>query len=429
MKKGLGLFLGLLVGFFAYAEDTITPLKFYNATDFRIINKGWENTAATYHRMPAYMEDSCREQQWWLYTHSSGIGVRFATNSKRIAAHYNLIHNFHMQHMPMTGIKGTDLYFYNAQRNKWEHVNTHRPQETNGIADSIQSKIYVENLDGEMHEYLIYLPLYDGINWLQIGVDSGSIIEKPQIDNPRKPKIVFYGTSIMQGGCACRPGMVATAMIQRDFNLECVNLGTSGQGKMDYYIARCMATIEDAICYVLDPIPNCTKDMCDTLTYNFVNILRTLRPEVPIIMVEGMIYPYARHDSYFAEYLPQKNEAFRKNYEKLIQENPKNLYYVPCDGLTGVEMEGTVDGVHYTDLGFRAYADILEPYIKEALDNTGVNYHLEPQTYFAPYTKAQKQQQKRYAIAQLLAVACIGAILSALITWIICRRTVKNNNN
>ena len=125
----------------------------------------------------------------------------------------------------------------------------------------------------------------------------------------------------------------------------------------------------------------------------------------------------------------RKTSTGRPFFARPVKENPKNLYYVPCDGLTGVEMEGTVDGVHYTDLGFRAYADILEPYIKEALDNTGVNYHLEPQTYFAPYTKAQQQQSKRHAIAQLLAVACIGAILSALITWIICRRTVKNNNN
>jgi hypothetical protein len=172
--------------------------------------------------------------------------------------------------------------------------------------------------------------------------------------------------------------MAATTMIQRDFNLECVNLSTSGQARMDFFMAEAMATIEDAICYVIDPIPNCTEDRCDTATYDFINILRTLRPEVPIIMVDGLMYPYARHDSFFADYLPKKNAAFRRGYEQHKAENPKGMYYMTWEGQTGPEMEGTVDGIHMTDYGFRAYADLLEVVLKEALDDTGVEYDVEP---------------------------------------------------
>lgn len=385
MKKTLILIFAMISVAVMAADKA--EFRYVDATQFRIINKGWAQTATPYNRLPAYMQDTVRKNQWWLYNHSSGVAIRFATNSVRIAAHYNLINNFHMQHMAMTGIKGTDLYYLNEEDNIWEHVNTARPQEKNGIADSIQSKVYVENLDGKMHEFMFYLPLYDGINWFQIGVDSGAVISYPQVDNPRSMgKIICYGTSIMQGGCASRTGMVSTSMIQREFNLECVNLATSGEGKMDYFMARAMATIPDAICYVLDPIPNCTRDMCDTLTYDFVKILRTLRPEVPIIMVEGPMYPYARHDSFFKTYLPQKNEAWRKNYEKLMKEDPNApIYYVPCDGLTGPNMDGTVEGIHFTDYGFRAYADILEVYIKQALDATGVDYNLIPANHFQKY--------------------------------------------
>lgn len=353
--------------------------RYEDATKFQIINKGWDNTTEPYTRLPEYMKDSCREDQWWLYNHSAGIAVRFATNSKRIAAQYNLKNNFHMQHMAMTGIKGTDLYYLNEESGEWEYINTARPQEKGLVADSIQSKQYVDNMDGEMHEYMLYLPLYDGINWLQIGVDSTAQLLPPQVENPRRMgKIVIYGTSIQQGGCASRVGMVSSAMIQREYNLECVNLSTSGQAKMDFYMAYAMATIEDAICYVIDPIPNCTEMMCDTLTYDFINILRTLRPEVPIIMVEGLMYPYARHDSFFADYLPKKNAAFRRAYEKHKAENPKGLYYMTWEGQTGPGEEGTVDGIHMTDYGFRAYADILEVHIKEALDDTDVDYDLTP---------------------------------------------------
>ena len=359
--------------------DELSGFRYEDATKFQIINKGWDNTTEPYTRLLQQYMDSCREEQQWLYNHSSGIAVRFATNSKRIAAQYNLKNNFHMQHMAMTGIKGTDLYYLNEERNVWEHVNTARPQEKNFKADSIQSKLYVDNLDGEMHEYMIYLPLYDGINWLQIGVDSTAQLIQPQVDNPRSMgKIVIYGTSIQQGGCASRTGMVPSAMIQRDFNLECVNIATSGQARMDFYIAEAMASIEDAICYVVDPVPNCTKDRCDTATYDFIKILRTLRPEVPIVMVEGLMYPYTRHDSYHAEYLPQKNECFRRGFDEHVAENPKGMYYMTHEGQTGPEMEGTVDGVHLTDYGFRAYADLLEIHIKEALDDTDVDYDVEP---------------------------------------------------
>lgn len=372
----------LLIALFAtltVSAEPLTGFRFEDATNFRIINRGWDNTSEPYTRLPQAFMDSCRKDQQWLYNHSSGIAVRFASNSKRIAAQWNLKNNFHMQHMAMTGIKGTDLYTLNEQTGKWEYVNTARPQEKNFKADSVQSKIYVEHLDGEMHEYMIYLPLYDGINWLQIGVDSTAQLIQPQVDNPRSMgKIIIYGTSIQQGGCASRTGMVPSAMIQRDFNLECVNLATSGQARMDFYIAEAMASIEDAICYVIDPVPNCTKDRCDTATYDFIKILRTLRPEVPIIMVEGLMYPYTRHSSYHAEYLPQKNECFRRGFEQHVAENPKGMYYMTHDGQTGPEMEGTVDGVHLTDYGFRAYADLLEIKIKKALDKTGVKYNLTP---------------------------------------------------
>ena len=372
------LFVMLLtsVGVFA---DALPGFKYVDATELQIINKAWDNTTEPYTRLTQQYMDSCREDQRWLYNHSSGIAIRFATNSKRIAAQYNLKNNFHMQHMAMTGIKGTDLYFLNEERGVWEYVNTARPQEKNYKADSIQSKLYVEHLDGEMHEYMLYLPLYDGVNWVQIGVDSTAQIIKPQVENPRRMgKIIIYGTSIQQGGCASRVGMVSSAMIQRDYNLECVNIATSGQARMDLYIAEAMASIEDAICFVVDPVPNCTKDRLDTITYDFIKILRTRRPEVPIIMVEGIMYPYTRHSSFYADYLPQKNASFRRGYEQHYAENPQGLYYMTHEGQTGPEMEGTVDVVHLTDYGFRAYADLLEIVLKEALDNTGVDYGLTP---------------------------------------------------
>ena len=347
----------------ASAQDKKPAYAFYDVLDsshFRMINRGFSvaETHTPFTRIPEALRDSVRPGLWDRGLCSSGYAFRFATNSKRIGIEYNLLWNAHLPHMAYTGIKGTDLYILRPD-GVWEFVNCNRP-----TRDSIQTKTFVENLDGQMHEYMLYLPLYDGINWMRVGIDSTAVITAPTVNSPAlRKKIVFYGTSVLQGGCATRPGMVGTSIIQRDLNVECVNLGFSGEGKMDFCMARAMATIPDVVAYVLDPIPNCTEMMCDTLTYDFVKILRTLRPDVPIFMVEGMKYSYEKYDSFFRNYLPRKNAAFFRNYERLKKENPRNLFYIDRYNQWGPDNEGTVDGIHLTDIGFYFYAKKLEPYL------------------------------------------------------------------
>lgn len=356
------------------ADEPEKPWTYVDAQNLRIINHAFAGeTERTYARLPRYVKDSIPEgrELWDRQQCSSGIGVRFATNSTRIGCKYTLYWDTHMIHMADTGLKGTDLYILKGD-SVWRHVNTNRPyvkKDENGNKTKLVESTYVSNLDGKMHEYVIYFPLYDGIEDFSVKVDSGAVITKgsPEVINANR-RIVAYGTSILQGGCASRTGMAATNIIGRELNCEVVNLGFSGEGKQDTYIARAMATIPDVDVFLLDPVPNCTEMMCDTLTYNFVKTLRALRPDVPIVMLEGPIYPYARYDSFFGKYLPKKNNAFRRNYERLKAENPNNLYYVTSEGLDGPEDDGTVDGIHLTDLGFLHYANKMIPILRPLLD-------------------------------------------------------------
>ncbi len=375
-----------------YAQDftKADTLQYYNALDFRMINKGFNNSETPYFRIPAYLKDSVRTTLYERQRNTAGEAIRFRTNSRVVAIRYNLLTNMYMAHMAPTGIKGTDLYI--LDNGKWQFVNCNRPvrdfnnvKRTSPLKDSIQNKVYVDKMDGSMHEFMIYLPLYDGVNWAEIGVERGAKIEMPRVDNPRaSKKFVFYGTSILQGGCATRPGMVGTSIIQRDLDAECVNIGISGEGKMDYCMARALAQIPNVTAYIIDPIPNCTLNMCDSLTYDFVNILRKAHPEVPIFMVEGSIYSYAKYSSFYNKYLAEKNYAFHKNYLKLKKENPKNLYYIDSKNLYGPDNEGTVDGIHYTDIGFYFYAKKLEPYLKAILDGTKVPFQTEVDKPYPP---------------------------------------------
>ncbi len=337
------------------------PEKVYiDAQELRIVNKGFIDTEGKYERLPKHLKDSARADLWNRQSCSAGIAIRFATNSPRIGVKYKLTMNAHMLHMADTGIKGTDLYIYDNQSKKWDYVNTNRPRADKET--KMCEATYVSNMNTEMKECMIYLPLYDGVEDLWVVIDKGSQITSGDFNLiSSDKKIVFYGTSILQGGCASRTGMVSTSELGRDFNCEAINLGFSGEGKMDFFMAREMAKIPDVAAYVLDPVPNCTEMMCDTLTYDFVKILRTARPEVPIIMVEGPMYPYCKQDQSMGAYLPKKNEKFRKNYEKLKAENPNNLYYVTYDAVDGGHNDGTVDGIHLTDLGFKYYTEGLRP--------------------------------------------------------------------
>ena len=355
------------------ADEPETPRKYVDARELRIINKAFDDTERFYSRLPRDIKDSIAPGRdlWDRQQCSTGIGIRFATDSKKIGIKYELFWDTHMIHMADTGLKGTDLYIFEGD-SVWRHVNTNRPyvkKDKDGNKTKMVESTYVERLDGKMHEYMIYLPLYDGVqDEVFVVVDSGATITPGRMDLIDKNKrIVAYGTSILQGGCASRTGMASSNIIGRELNAEVMNLAFSGEGKMDNYMAYAMARIPDVDVYLLDPVPNCTEMMCDTLTYDFVKILRTLRPEVPIVMLEGPMYPYSRYDSMFKNYLPAKNAAFRKNYDRLKAENPKNLYYVVSVDLDGVEDDGTVDGIHLTDLGFRHYADKMIPILRPLL--------------------------------------------------------------
>lgn len=350
------------------ADAPEKPWKYVDSESLRIINKGFHDSERTYSRLPKNLRDSVRKDLWERQQESAGMAIRFATNSSRIGARYHLLRNGHMLHMADTGLKGSDLYIFEGD-SAWRHVNTNRPA-VNNPDDKMCETTYVSNLDTtRMREYMIYLPLYDGVLDFEVKVDSCATITcgNPEIISG-KGRILCYGTSIMQGGCASRTGMASSNILSRRLNREVINLGFSGQGKMDFPVARAIASVPDLDLIILDPVPNCTEMMCDTLTYDFVNIIRKARPDVPIIMVEGPIYPYARYDSYFGSYLPKKNAAFRKNYERLKAENPRNLYYVDSVNLDGAEDDGTVDGVHLTDLGFKYYADKLYPVIVRILN-------------------------------------------------------------
>ena len=219
----------------------------------------------------------------------------------------------------------------------------------------------------EEREYMLYLPLYDGLVSLAIGVDSLATIDQPLIDYPiRKKPVVFYGTSILQGGCASRPGMAHTNIISRRLNRECINLGFSGNALLDLEVAKVIAEV-DASVFVLDFVPNASVEQMKERMETFYRIIRSKHPDTPVIFIEDPIFTHTLYDERIAKEVQRKNDTLKEIFNRLKKENEKNIIFISSKNMLGEDGEATVDGIHFTDLGMMRYADLVCPIIKKAI--------------------------------------------------------------
>ena len=307
-------------------------------------------------RFPSSAEQTVTGAVWNLSRHSSGMMVRFKTDATAIHVHYKLLSkNLEMSHMPATGVSGVDLYARDAS-GKWRWVQVARPS-----SQEVKSKL-VSGLAEGFREYAAYLPLYNGVESMSIGIAPDSKFETLA---PRTKPIVFYGTSITHGACASRPGMVHTAILGRRLDMPVVNLGFSGNGKMDAAVGDFLTQI-DAAAFVIDCLPNMNAEMVSQKCVPLVKQIRAKQPDTPIVLVEdrrntnSWILP-AREKHH-----TENHHALQMAYETLKSESIKNLHYISGDALYGTDGEGATDGSHASDLGFMRQADIFDPVLRQA---------------------------------------------------------------
>src|SRR5688572_18972529 len=167
--------------------------------------QAWKDVKAPFDRLPARAEESVRDAVWNLSRDSAGMCVRFATDSPAVHCRWTLTSaNLAMPHMAATGVSGVDLYVNTDDG--WRWLATGRPtQQANTAA-------LVTGLSRQRREFCLYLPLYNGVSSVEIGVAKETALEPLPRDEKRARPIVFWGTSITQGGCASRTGMVHTAI-------------------------------------------------------------------------------------------------------------------------------------------------------------------------------------------------------------------------
>lgn len=340
-------------------RPSLNQFQWVDAAEFTILGKGWKDTEDLYDRLPARAEKIVREEVWNLSRHSSGIRILFESDATAIGARWTVrSERMALPHMPATGVSGLDLYV--KAGSSWRWLGTGRPVEF-----PTSETLLAWDLEPGSRQYLLYLPLYNGTRNVQIGIPPGTSIGAVT-NADREPPLLFYGTSITHGGCASRPGMSYPAIIGRRLDRDFINLGFSGNGKTEPEMARLLAELNPSV-YILDSLPNLTPAEVKKRIGPFVEIIRQIHPEKPIVLVENIPYTDAFLVRFRRERYQTSNATLRRFYERRLREGDQNLYYVTADQLLGSDGEATVDGTHPTDLGFLRIADSLVPVLSTIL--------------------------------------------------------------
>lgn len=357
--KHLFSVLFLLSGFVVMGQKT-EKIAFHKADEFFLYGKVMP-TKRLYDRIDTVSYQGLPAAVKRLLTNSAGLAVCFKTNSTIISAKWCVTRSKAASNLTPIANKGLDLYI--KKDGKWQFAGVGKP------SDVCSEAVLVKNMDKTEKECILYLPLYDAVSNIEIGVEDGAAIQT--VDNPFRKKIVIYGSSILQGAAASRPGMIYPAMLSRQTGLGFYNLGVSGSAKMEKEAADLLTDITaDAI--ILDCIPNPSPEQIKERSDYFIKTVRNSHPGIPLIIIQSVVREHGYFDQEVGKRVKLQNELIAEEYNKLKKEGMKDVYFISSENFLGNDHEATVDGTHPSDLGFFRMTEQLKPQILNILQKYGI---------------------------------------------------------
>lgn len=351
-------FLSLLTNSLLAQEESL--LTFTDARKLTLIGKAVPSDSF-FHRVDTAAFPDIPSNVKYLFTHSAGLALSFETNSTQIVAKWCTTPRGPGNNMTAIVQEGMDLYI--RRNGQWQYAGVARPR-----THDCNEFTMVQNMAPGDKECLLYLPLYDETLSVQIGVETGArLIAKP---NPFKKNILVYGSSIVQGASASRPGLAYPARLSRETGYHFINFGVSGSAKMEAEVAEMIAAMP-MNAFILDCIPNSSPEQVIERTAHLVNTIRAKHPDAPIIAIQSIFNEGGNFDESIANRVALKNENFLHEIEQL-QRKDKHLYLIAAKNLLGNDHEGTTDGTHPNDLGFDRMLQKIRPAVVEILGNYGI---------------------------------------------------------
>lgn len=330
-------------------------VQYYNCEEapFKIYGLLKENGA--FRRMPEAVAKSVSEGVYFLHTHTAGGRIRFQTDSDYIAINADMGPYTLSSHSSGTGSAGFDIYI--KEDGELEYLRTFIPPlELNGRFESYVT--FVER--SGMKELTINFPDYAPVRQVLIGVRKTAKLLPPNPYTYEKP-VVFYGSSITQGGCASRPGNAYTATVCRHLDTNYINLGFSGSARGEDEIANYIKDLDMSV-FVYDYDHNAPEPEDLERTHKrMFDIIRKQQPELPIIMMSKPNYRLGPKGK-------KRLEIIKATYEAALAQGDKNVYFIPGYELMAIaKNEGTVENTHPNDLGMFSMAMAVKKVLKNIL--------------------------------------------------------------
>ena len=330
-------------------------VEFFSALERPFEVFGVFHDGEKFRRMPEKEARAVSDGVLYLHSNTSGGRVRFKTDSSFVAINNKMCNIGKMDHFALTGSGGFDLYVREDGQDKF--TSTFRPPF--GVTEGYESLF--EFKTNEMREITINFPLYSDVCELYIGLEQGAKIEPPTPYKNGAP-VVYYGSSITQGGCASRPGNAYPSILSRKYNLDFLNLGFSGSARGEKRIAEYIAAL-DMYAFVYDYDHNAPSAQHLESTHEpMFKLIRDAHPNMPIIIMSG-----TSMDRCF-DNKPLRREIIYKTYKNACDAGDENVYF--WDGtkeFAPYEEWGTVEGCHPNDVGFLGMAKTLEKIFEKIL--------------------------------------------------------------
>lgn len=335
-------------------------MKTYNALQQPFVITGVTFDGEKFVRMPEEVAAQVNTGVLGLYADTSGGRIRFRTNSSKITLTVILPRLSKMQHMPQTGSSCLDLYSDDKYIGPFRCNYKLRDDGSNLYEGSATINLY----NDDMKDITMNFPLYNRVSAVYISLNEDSKLEAP---NPEKYEIpiVFYGSSITQGGCASHPGNAYANIISRRFNANILNLGFSGSCRGEPAMAEYLAGLEMSV-FVYDYDHNAmSADYLEKTHEATFKVIRDKHPDLPVIFIT------AADDCYtFRAERAKRAEIIKRTYDNAVLAGDKNVYFI--DGETIYADVGldycTVDDCHPNDLGFWCMANSIGKVIEEILN-------------------------------------------------------------
>ncbi len=330
-------------------------IKFYDAeaNPFRIYGLMKENES--FCRMPKAVADCVNEGVAELCLHTAGGRARFVTNSRKIAIRAKIPAICKFPHLTLAGTAGFDIYI--KKDGKDIYYKTFMPPYD--ITDAYESEVSFET--EEIREITINFPLYSSVEKLLIGLCENSVIGRAADYKTEKP-VVFYGSSITQGGCASRPGNSYEAIFSRELDCNYINLGFSGSARGEDEIANYIKDLDmSAFVYDYDHNAPSAEHLRATHKRMF-DIIRKANPTLPILLL-SMPVSHLKGDN------KERIEIIRETFESAKAQGDKNVYFVSGKDLIDEEIAEvwSVDDCHPNDSGFVSMAREIIRIFKEKI--------------------------------------------------------------